>query len=260
MGRWLALATCWLGLTVCLWAGGVRYGMSREQVEAALGKPIAELVRGPRLILRYPRNGTVEIEKGVVVRLSGVPVDDGTPTTTTPQSATFTLDELTAAEPARAVNVPRMGTQDLVAVTKRMEENRDRQLLALVPGPPQFWSALAAGLLIRALVTVAVLKFAFKWSDVHAEWLQMIIPALADTLSQAGISAGVYALWHTNQLFNVDVAVSYFVLIGVLMKTTHACTLQRAVAVATAAKFASFVTWILISAALLNLLAGSGKP
>jgi hypothetical protein len=43
------------------------------------------------------------------------------------------------------------------------------------------------------------------------------------------------------------------VLLGVLMKTTHACTLQRAVAVAGAAKLASVVIWTFLSVALLHL-------
>ncbi len=263
MRKWLALAACCLGLTADLGAAGARYGMTREEVEAALGKPAAELMRGPRLILRYPRNGTVELEKGVVVRLTGVPVDDGTPpppTTTIPADSAFTLDELTEPALEPPIAIPRIGGQDLVAVTQQIEASRNRELMRIVPGPLQFWSTLVVGLVIRSLVTIVVLKFAFKWSDVHADWIQMVIPALADTCSQAAINAAAYALWHTNQLFYVDIGVSYFVLVGVLMKTTHACTLQRAVAVATVAKFASFITWILIAAALLSLLAGSGPP
>ncbi len=262
MGRWLALATCWLATVVSLCAGGVRYGMTRDEVVAALGKPTAELTRGPRLILRYPRNGTVELEKGVVVRLSGVPIDDGTapPTTTVlpRDEEAFTLDDL-ATDQAKppALDLPRIGTQDLVAVTEQIEANRNQELRALVPSPLFFWSGLLVGMVVRSLVTVLALKFAFKWCDVHADWIQMIIPALADAGSQALINGAAFALWHVSQLYYVDVGISYFVLIGVLMKTTHACTLQRAVGVATAAKFASFMVWILISAALLSLMVPS---
>ena len=39
------------------------------------------------------------------------------------------------------------------------------------------------------------------------------------------------------------------------MKTTHACTLQRAIAVAGAAKLASIVMWALLSIMLANMLA-----
>jgi hypothetical protein len=109
------------------------------------------------------------------------------------------------------------------------------------------------GLLVRTLVTAVVLKMAFKWSDVHADWSQMFIPALADSITQSVIAAAVYALWKTNQLFFLDTAASYFVLLGVLMKTTHACTLQRAVAVTGAAKLASVVMWTFLSVALLHL-------
>ncbi len=260
MPKWLALAACWLGLVASLWAAGARYGMTRAEVEAALGAPAAELTRGPRLILRYPRNGTVELEHGVVVKLTGVPVDDGTPpppTTTLPPNLNYTLEDLPNLEMRPGTAAPRASTQELMAATERLEASRDQQLVSLVPGPLVYWSTLLVGLVIRALVTIVVLKFAFRWCDVHADWIQMVIPALADTGTQAAINGAAYALWHTNRLFNVDTGIAYFVLIGVLLKTTHACTLQRAVAVATAAKFASFVTWILISAALLNLMAGS---
>src|SRR5512142_958637 len=113
MRRWLALATCWLAMAVSLCAGGVRYGMTRAEVVAALGKPLADLTRGPRLILRYPRNGTVELEQGVVVRLSGVPIDDGTapPTTTVRRSdeGAFTLDELATDQAKPVLELPRIG-------------------------------------------------------------------------------------------------------------------------------------------------------
>ena len=260
MPKRLALVAWWLGLVASLWAGGARYGMTREEVVAALGAPAAELTRGPRLILRYPRNGTVELENGVVVRLNGVPVDDGTPpppTTAPPPNPNYTLEDLPNLEMRQGTAAPRASTQELMAATERLEQGRDKQLLAMVPAPLVYWSSLLVGLVIRALVTVVVLKFAFRWCDVHADWNQMIIPALADTGTQAAINAAAYALWHTNRLFNVDTGIAYFVLIGVLLKTTHACTLPRAVAVATAAKFASCVTWILISAALLNLMAGA---
>lgn len=259
MPKWLALATCCLGLAASLGAGGARYGMTREEVEAALGTPAAELARGPRIILRYPHNGTVELENGVVVKLTGVPVDDGVTTTSVrPAPATgFTLQDLDTEKPRPPEVAPRVSAADLVAVSERMQASRDAELRAMIPGPLQFWSGLIVGLVIRSLVTVVVLKFAFRWCDVHADWIQMIIPALADTCSQAAINAAAYSLWHVSRLYYVDVGVSYFVLVVVLLKTTHACTLQRAVAVASAAKFASFITWILISAALLNLLAGS---
>ena len=38
------------------------------------------------------------------------------------------------------------------------------------------------------------------------------------------------------------------------MKTTHACTLSRAVAVAGAAKIASLVVWTFLSVAIMRLL------
>jgi len=258
MGKRLALLACWLGLSAGLWAGGARYGMTRAEVEAALGQPTAALTRGPRFVLLYPRNGVVELEGGVVVKLSGVPVDDGTRArpAAPPATTITTLEEdLARAAPAARVEHFREENRRLLREAQQtLAGGHDRELLAAIPNPSRFWSGLGFGLLFRTLVTVVVLKVAFKWSDVHADWSQMFLPALADTFSQAGVSATAFAVWHTTRLFYVDVGISYFVLLGVLMKTTHACTLSRAVAVAGAAKLASFVIGVLIAAALLNLM------
>ena len=143
----------------------------------------------------------------------------------------------------------------LEEATEKLAASHDNVQLDLRPKPARFWTGLIVGLVVRALFTVVVLKLAFKWSDVHADWGQMFIPALADTVTQSGISAAAFALWKTTQLFYIDSAISYFVLLGVLMKTTHACTLQRAVAVAGAAKLTSLVLWAAISVVLTHLLA-----
>ena len=58
------------------------------------------------------------------------------------------------------------------------------------------------------------------------------------------------------ELFRVDDAISYLVLLVALMKFTHASSLKRAVAVAGAAKLASIVVWALLSVVLLNMLFG----
>jgi hypothetical protein len=81
----------------------------------------------------------------------------------------------------------------------------------------------------------------------------MWLPALADTLSRSLIAALAMLLWHTSQLFHVDDCIAYFVLLFTLMKTTHACTLPRAVGVAMAAKITSIIVWTLLAVILLNL-------
>lgn len=249
-------------LAVSLWGKGVRYGMSRAEVEATLGKPTVVLTHDARLVLLYPKNGRVEFEQGVAVRMVNVPIDTGPPATaaTTPapvpaikESAPSKDDRAQTAE-AEMEKQRQEYQRRLEEATERLEEQHGRIEISVAPRPAQFWTSFAIGLAFRMLITVVVLKLAFKWSDVHADWSQMLLPALADTLTQAGIGAGAFALWKSNQLFYLDAAVSYFVLVGVLMKTTHACTLQRAVAVAGAAKLAALVVWAGVSVMLLHLL------
>ncbi len=152
-------------------------------------------------------------------------------------------------ERARQENQRRME-----AITERLEEQHGKMDIALVPTPRVFWTGAVIGWVCRILITIVVLKIAFKWSDVHADWIQMVIPAAADTVTQSVIQGVAFAVWKTDQLFHLDAAISYFVLLGVLMKTTHACTLSRAVAVAGAAKLASLVMWALISVMILHLV------
>jgi len=253
------------GLTLSLWGAGVRYGMTRAEVEAELGKPTAVLHHGSRLVLLYPKNGRVEFEQGVVVTLFNVPVEGEGAATAAPApvpsapAASATAPAAAAdqavpeAEAARERQRQEMQRR-LEEATEALAENQGKMQLALGPTPRQFWTTAIVGLVFRTLFTAVALKMAFKWSDVHADWGQMFIPALADTLSQTGIRAGAFALWRTDQLFYVDTAISYFVLLGVLLKTTHACTLQRAVAVAGAAKLASIVLGALITVLLAHLL------
>jgi hypothetical protein len=265
MRKWTVLLVLCLSLGASLWGKGIRYGMSQAEVEAILGKPAAVLTKGPRLVLLYPKNGRIELEQGVAVSIANVPVDiensSASPVPAPPaRTDTAAPSPPTEEEQAQAVAEARVGQHQkeiqrrLEEVTEKLSEGQGRVPFKIGPTPEEFWTGLAAGFVLRTLLTAVVLKMAFKWSDVHADWGQMFIPALADTVTQAVIGAVVYAFWRTDQLFHLDVAVSYFVLLGVLMKTTHAGTLQRAVAVAGAAKLASIVMWALLSVMILNLL------
>ena len=72
MGRFAALLALFLSLTIGAWAAGVRYGMSRAEVEEALGTPTAELKQGARFVLLYPKAGRVEFEGDVVVSVKNL--------------------------------------------------------------------------------------------------------------------------------------------------------------------------------------------
>ena len=266
MRQYAGLVILCASLALSLWGKGVRYGMNRAEVEATLGKPTAVLTHGPRLVLLYPKNGRVEFEQGVAVTLSNVPVDaedsaappapgSPAPADVAAESSSSPDQKAQAAAEAAMEKQRQEAQRRLEEATEQLAESHDKVQLDVGPKPAKFWTGLIVGLVLRTLFTAVALKLAFKWSDVHAEWGQMFIPALADTVTQSGISAAAFALWKTDQLFYVDSAISYFVLLGVLMKTTHACTLQRAVAVAGAAKLASLVLWAAVSVVLMHLLA-----
>jgi hypothetical protein len=255
-----------LSLAANLGAKGIRYGMSRDEVETILGKPTSVLTKGPRLVLLYPKNGRVELEHDGAVSIANVPMEaedsSAAPAAPKPEKATAAANRtpeedaaIQAAEDAKLARRRQEIQRRLEEATEKLAADSGKVPLAIGPTPARFWTGLGAGLVFRTLLTVVVLKMAFKWSDVHADWGQMFIPALADTVTQTVIGAAVYALWKTDQLFHLDLAASYFVLLAVLMKTTHACTLQRAVAVAGAAKLASIVMWALLSILLANMLA-----
>jgi len=107
---------------------------------------------------------------------------------------------------------------------------------------------------IRIGVVMLVLKMAFKWADVHADWGQMFLPALADTIVRSVFEIVGVMILKVNDWFYADEAIAYFVLLYVLMKTTHACTLLRAVSVAGAAKLMSIIVGSLITVFVLHML------
>jgi hypothetical protein len=265
MRRCFTLLLFCFGLATSLWGGAVRYGMTRAEVEEVLGHPSAVLAQGSRLVLLYPKNGRIELEKGVAIQIFNLPVDIGIPLAPPPSptppekaSAAKPLPEPTPAPKTTVdpeIEVPRLDSQrSLEADVHRVAAEQRAAALAVSPTRAKFWSGLLVAFVFRVLVTVIVLKLAFAWSDAHADWVQMFLPAIADSVTQAVIGATAFTLWSTNHLLHLDQAISYFVLLGVLLKTTHACTLPRAIAVAGAAKLASIVLWAFLSVMILQLL------
>lgn len=247
---WFFLLAC------CLTAAGVREGMSRLEVEAAIGKPTSVMKMGERLVLSYPKGGRVVLVGDKVVEMISVPVGEAQPVEK-PASKNdedgFSKEE---GEPEEAgVSVEKTKPASPAKTDGHLEP--EPEISQDEPAEP------AAGLLLRLLVgavirigvVMLVLKLAFKWADVHADWGQMFLPALADTVVRSVFDVVGATVLHVTDWFYVDEAVSYFVLLFVLMKTTHACTLVRAVSVAGAAKLMSILVGSLIVVFVLHLLA-----
>jgi len=116
------------------------------------------------------------------------------------------------------------------------------------------WVVMLLQALLSLPVTVVVLKYAFKWCDVDADWSQMWLPALVDTVVRGAVQGTAEALWGVDTLFYLDEGLAFFALLFVLIKTTHACTAARAIGVAFAAKFVGIVVWAILSVFILGLL------
>ena len=258
-------------------ARGVREGMTRAEVEAELGKPLSVLERTGTTILRYPADGRVELVEGKVVRAVRVRHADDP----------LSPEEIAAVETARlAAEEAKLAKEEAAAEAAAAKENAaaeavwakadaeaQRKMEAAVErltaeheaGPPtaefglhespaHFWGMLGVGGLVQVGVGMVILKLAFKWVDLHADWSQMIWPAVAGMLGGAVVRAVVYVGWGMTECFHADDAVSYLAMFITLQKTTHACTWQRAVGVAAAAKLMSIVVWVFLSVAISQVL------
>jgi hypothetical protein len=244
---------------------GVAVGMERSDVEAALGKPSAVLQRENRQVLVYPNNGRVELADGRVVEMANVAVSDeafeapetsAPPALDSPATPKVTKsgeedDEQPDAKPRRAAastsgSPPPSSASAVPTDDEEETENHESAALPVL-------AVLIVGA-CRTVIMIVVLKLAFKWADVHADWSQMIAPAISDTVVRIAIVLIAEKLFETSDLFYADEALAYFALIFVLMKTTHACTLSRALGVAAAAKLVSIVVGSLIVVLVLNLL------
>ncbi|MFA6288673.1 MAG: hypothetical protein WC661_14915 [Opitutaceae bacterium] len=246
----------WLLLGSAVWAAGVQAGMSREEVEAALGRPKAVLQNKTRQVLLYPDGGRVELSDGRVVYSTKVPVGPGTPA---PEPVA--LPATVAPGP-----VPPVPADDELAVheqaghqrmlEKSLEEmTRAHTQRGVVPvaDPAGFWGGLLLTSFAQLLAAVVVLKFAFSWAEVHADWGQMWIPALADTVATMLVRCLAYVFWGATELFQMDNALAFLVLMWVLMKTTHACTWPRAIGVAVTTKMVGMGVRLLLGACVAHV-------
>ncbi len=260
----------WLLVSAVGLAAGVREGMSREEVEAALGRPKSVLFNKDRQVLLYPDGGRVELTAGRLVYSTKVPLDDGAPALE-PAGAL----PARAEPPAPVAPVPSLAkapapTPEKDELVLYDESNHQHQLekslegmtsasmpAGVKPGsaPGHFWYGLLLTSLAQLLTSVVVLKFAFAWADVHADWGQMWIPALAETLAATSVRILAYVLWGAQEIFQMDNGVAFFVLLWVLMRTTHACTWQRAATVAMTTKTVGVGVRLLLGALAVHAFA-----
>lgn len=277
MKRWI------IGLlTVCWWSGmlvaaGLSYQMTPEEVKAAAGPPTSLLERGGRAIWMYPDGGRVEFENGRVVTIQNMLMATEAEVLAAEEEAAeaerLAVEETervaAEAEAARAAESAKLEaemaeahaeTMEMISDSiEQLEAQHDGGMPDLGLGPPpasEFWIALAVQSMLGVVIMMLVLKMAFKWSDIHADWAQLFLPAIVDMFAGTVIRGGGYALLKTDQFYHIDDGVSFFALLITLKLATHASTLQRAVAVAVAAKLASIVVWTVLSVVILQSLFG----
>lgn len=235
--------------------------MSRLEVEASLGRPVSVLQRGDRLVLSYPKGGRVDLVNDRVVDMVHVPVASRSQTMPTPSIPESKLAEPEEPLPVKEVEGTKKAQSKSSAVPVVPLPVEEEHAETTDDEKPQSQSSLGVIVLvvliggaIRIAIVMVVLKLAFKWADVHADWGQMFLPALGDTIVRGAFEFIGMAVLHVTSWFYVDEATAYFMLLIILMKTTHACTLGRAVGVAAAAKLMSIVVGGLVMVYVMHAL------
>jgi nucleoid-associated protein YgaU len=279
MFKTLSWVVVWFGLSLAAWAAGVGEGMTRAEVEAAVGKPLSVLERNGTTVMRYPNDGRVELTGGRVTRVVRVRhvSDPATPEELAAEEAAKLAKaeaeaaraeakaEAEAAKAAAAAEAEWEKAQiearaameaDVARLTAEHEGGPGAAIGGMMggPSPNEFWTMLGIGALVQIGVGMVILKLSFRWADVHADWGQMLWPAAAAMAGGAAVRAAGFAAWDVTEFFHMDDAVSYVALLVTLLKTTHACTWQRAFAVAAAAKLMTIVVWTFLSVALSRVL------
>lgn len=233
--RWFRWWLLWLVSAVALAAAGVREGMTRQEVVAALGDPVSTLSVGERTIMNYPGDGRVELRAGLVISAVRVPRHDDVVLAQEPPPP--------AAEPVIEAAAPAAPKIPAPATEPELATEID-----------SFWTELLVALLAQTATGWVVLKLAFRWEDLQASWLELLLPAFVAAATGAVTRGVAWSLWQSTELFRLDDALSFGALIIGLLKLTNACTLSRAAGVAVAAKLMTIVVWSVLSVALTRLV------
>lgn len=249
-----------------------------EEFEALVGPPSSVLHKGNTTVLVYPNRGRAEFVDGKAVFIKGIKVLDtvegqgaaqaaGAKPQPQPKAPVLSPQEQEEMEEYGRVLTKEERAQVAVAQAAEAERlKRQEEFLnnGGAPKPPvepepaaNPWLLMLLQAVFTVPITAVVLKYSFTWCDVDSEWKQMWLPAAADTFVRTAVQAGAQAAWGMTMLFHVDDFLAFFALLFVLIKTTHACTLQRAVAVTMIAKVASVVVWAILSVFILGVMFGS---
>jgi len=263
----------------CGAAEGLHYDMTKEEVKAAAGSPLSSLERSGRAIWMYPDGGRVEFEMGKIVSIQNMLMADETEVVAAAEAAAEQQRMKAAAALAAEVEAQQQREAETAAAeaevaaanaammeefSQSIEEFEARVESGQMPvdlglGPPspgEYWVGLGVKAVVGVIITIVVLKLAFKWCDLHADWGQMVMPAMVDMFAASLVRGGAYLLLQTDQLYHIDDGVSFFALIAALKLGTHASSLPRAVSVAVVVKLANLVVWSLLSVVILQALFG----
>lgn len=246
-----------LGLAGLLLGEGIRLNMTGPEVEMAVGRPTSQLARGDRAIWNYPEGGQVVLEGGRVVSFKNLA--EATEGGDLPEEAvaaeTVTSDLVNEAEAVVEADFEIRSAEEMDEFSETVKElealhqegPRAMQEAMMPPPAKSGWGAVMAEALFMMILSVIVLKIAFKWSDIDSEWKQMFLPALANVVTATSVLVVAKLVLGTSEVFYLDHALSYFVLVLVLQRTTHASSLARAVSVAGVTKIASIVLLSILS-------------
>lgn len=212
----------------------VRPGMTREEVENALGYPSAVIVKGNRSVLFYPGRNRVVFTNDrvsfVTAGLEDFSEYSSVPVAGTPKGeARVELPRADEARPSRpAAEASRWWTLDPL----------DSRLVREHP-----WIGFASSFLLGTLILVVMLRLTFALFDLRADWLALLWPALAATAAEVAIGAFAVGVWEVRKLYHVHQLLACYVLIRVLARCVPSASRAHSAAAGVLAMFAKLIVW-----------------
>lgn len=260
-------------------------GTKRADVIAELGKPSSTASRGSREILQYPKGLRLELEGGVVVDIRGyVPqgvspadiaaaaeppppkpkAETKSPAPATSKSSTGTAVK-NAPPPPPAPALPNEEEFSPAAAANALGDEVDKMTTAWgggvtaplpTPSQSQNWLEIVLKFVLRFLISVGLLRLAFKYWEMDAFW--------SGTFAIAAIDASVHAIMEAldpitegfTTLGHVDGALAWFVMIFTVQRFCFNKRLQNAVFTAIFVKLLVTTCDIFVFMALVNAVLG----
>lgn len=266
----LALGTALLSALPCGAAIGI--GDSRDEVMRQLGKPTSIARRGEHEIFLYPKGGRIELVGGKVSDVKGPLPTSATagsadaPAPRTPSASEGPQTKSSGAhQPRSQEDAPPLENDYNPAIAAnelaKHVEKMDTAWGASPPGsdvhsPLEAWPEFLTGLLLRFTFTIVALKLAFKYWEMDAFWMGVLLIAGVDLILHAIFELLGPASGGFTTLLAVENGVPGLVMIFTIHRFCFNKRIQHAVLTAAAVKVVATMLYIFAGVAMLNLAYG----